>query len=372
VTDAAVGGWPLPDREFPFELRVCRWAEARWSPGGDLPEDRVAVVARQLGVQNRRWDTLVLECDREQLAARAVFGARALDSDLLHVVRNAPADWAWYRDALPEPDYPWQYVREAVHTAADRDLVERRKRGNRIELRRRWRYPEWVERVVAIENKPDLDASAARVLGDQLERDVALGLADEVWVATRAATGDGSGDDDGDGTIGRDGVEPALLERLPAEAGILVVREGEGPAGLDVEPVWHPRSLAVDTPGTRILERPDGGAHDQSAARFEYADAEWKAGKRREIAERAYERGWRGYMDQVRTDCRHFRLADAEAPLPACAAKGRCVTARECSGSCPQFEPEPPAWRANGWPIDGGPGKGAKRLLERQRERFRE
>ncbi len=373
MTDAAVGGWPLPDREFAFELRVCRWVEACWPPepgsggnrdsrsshGGSLPDDRVAVVARQLGVQDRRWDTLVLECDRTKLAERAVFGERALDSDLLHVVRHAPPEWAWYRDALPDPGYPWQYVREAVHTAADRDLVETRKRGNRIEFRRRWRYPEWVERVVAIENKPDLDASAARVLGDQLERDVALGLADEVWVATRA-------------TDGADGVEPALLERLPVEAGILAVREGDGPAGLDVEPVWHPRSLAVDTPGTRILERPDGGTHDRSAARFEYVDAAWKASKRREIAERAYERGWRGYADHVRTDCRHFRVADAEAPLPACAAKGRCVTARECAGSCPEFEPEPPAWRAGEWPIDGGPGRGAMRLLERQRERRRE
>ncbi|WP_276260788.1 DUF5787 family protein [Haloglomus litoreum] len=361
MTDGEVGGWPLPDREFPFELRVCRWAETRWPPGGDPPADRAVLVARQLGVRNRRWDTLVLECDRAALEARAVFGERALDSDLLHVVRHAPADWAWYREALPAPGYPWQYVREAVHEAAERDLVERRKRGNRIELRREWRYPEWVERVVAIENKPDLDASAARALGDQLERDVALGLADEVWVATRA-----TGDEDGRG------VEPALLERLPVEAGILAVREGDGPAGLEVEPIWQPRSLAVDAPGTRILERPAGGDHDQSAARFEYVDPSWKASKRREIAERAYERGWRGYADHVRTDCRHFRLADAAAPLPACAAKGRCVTARECSGSCPSFEPEPPAWRSHGWPIDGGPGKGATRLLERQRARFRE
>jgi hypothetical protein len=372
VTDAGdgaptVGGWPLPDREFPFELRVCRWAEACWPPGGTLPDDRTVVVARQLGIRDRRWDTLVLECDRTKLVQRAVFGERALDSDLLHVVRYAPADWAWYRDALPDPGYPWQYVREAVHQAADRGLIEKRKRGNRIELRRRWRYPEWVDRVVAIENKPDLDASAARALADQLERDVALGLADEVWVAT-GATGDGNGDA-GDG--GR-GVEPALLERLPVEAGILAVHEGDGPGGLAIDPVWHPRSLAVDRPGTRILDRPAGGDHDHSAARFEYADPAWKAAKRREISERAYERGWRGYRDHVRTDCRQFRLADPGAPLPACAAKGRCVTARECSGSCPEFEPEPPAWRTRGWPIDGGPGAGAMRLLARQRDRQRE
>lgn len=356
--ERTVGGWSVPDREFGFELRVCRWAEACWPPEGSLADDRAVVVARQLGVRGRRWDTLVLVCDRAELERRAVFGDRALDSDLLGVVRHAPTDWAWYRDALPEPDYPWEYVREAVHEAADRGLVERRRDGNRIELRRKWRYPEWVDRVVAIENKPDLDAGAARALADQLERDVAMGLADEVWVATRA---------DADG-----GVERALYERLPVEAGILAVSAGDGPAGLDVDVVWHPRSLAVDAPGTRIVERPGGGDHDRSAARFDYVDVAWKASKRREIAERAYDRGWRGYADHVRTDCRQFRLADPDAPLPACAAKGRCVTARECSGSCPEFEPEPPGWRSRDWPIEGGPGAGATRLLERQRQRHRE
>lgn len=347
------------EAEFQFELRVCRWAERCWPPDRDLPPDQSVLVARQLGYSDRRLDTIVLECDREALAARAVFGERHLDADLLRVVRHAPLDWAWYREALPEPDFPWRYVREAVNRAADRDLVRTRKRNNRIELRRRWRYPEWVNRVVAIENKPDLDASAARALADQLERDVAMGLADEVWVATRT-----------DGT----GVERALRESLPVEAGILAMRDadGGGTSPLDASVAWHPRSLPVDATGTRIMERPDGGEHDRSAARFEYVDPAWKAAKRREIAERAYERGWRSFAETMRTDCRHFRLTGADCPVPSCAAKDRPQTAAECSSRCAAFEPEPPAWRQGGWPIDGGPGKGVERLLDQQRDRHRE
>ncbi|MFC5970527.1 DUF5787 family protein [Halomarina salina] len=369
----------MTSREFTFELRVCQWAEREWTPARRAADSEgsgpsAVLVARQLGTRGRRWDTLVVECDPDGLAARSVFGNERLDSDLLHVVRNAPREWTYYRDALPHPGYPWRYVREAIHTASDRGIVEERRAGNRIEIRRKWHYPDWVRRIVAIENKPDLDASAARVLGDQLERDVALSLADEVWVAT-AAKGDGA-EQSSAGTRSSassgDGVEPVLFERLPVEAGILAVtRGGDGtPTSADV--AWHPSSLRVDDPGTRILERPTGTGHDASAARFEYADPDWKRAKRLEIAERAYERGWRSYVDTMRADCRHFELRDDGDTLPWCAAKAHSPTGRECSGSCPEFTPEPPQWRTRGWPIEGGPGKGLKRLLARQRERRRE
>ena len=342
------------DSEFGFELQVCAWAERHWPPEGS--DDRPVVVARQLGTERRRWDTIVLVCDPAGLAARGAFGDRRLDSDLLHVVRHAPAEWAWYRDALPDPGYPWRYVREAVNRAADRGVLDRRKRNGRVEVRRVRPYPDWVERVVAIENKPDLDASAARALRPQLRHDVALALADEVWVAT-AATGER--------------VEPALLEDVPVEAGILTVAPGERGAGA-TSVAWRPRTLAAGEPGTRILENPSGGGHDASAARFEYADPEWKTRKRLEIAERAYERGWRAYADSMRPDCRHFELQpERDLARPYCAAKGRHQTAGECAGSCPDFEPEPPAWRQRGWPVEGGPGSGVKRLLERQRGRHR-
>ena len=340
--------------EFAFELRTCRWAERGWPPDDPASDDAAIVVARQLGTKRRRWDTIVLECDPDALRERAKFGPDRLDGDLLHVVRNAPAEWTYYRDALPHPGYPWRYVREAIHRADDRGVLETRRNGNRIEIRRKWPYPDWLERIVAVENKPDLDASAARALGSQLEYDVAMGLADEVWVATRK-TGDR--------------VEPALFEDLPIQAGILAL----DPETLDAEVAWYPRSLAVDGPGTRILERPDGGRRDGSAARFEYVDPDDKRETRLEIAERAYERGWRSFVETMRPDCRHFELrARKGAHLePRCAAKGRCQTAAECSGSCSDFEPEPPVWRTNGWPIDGGPGKRLRQLLEDRRRRRR-
>ena len=123
-----------PDSEFAFELRVCQWAEWEWAPAD---ADSIVLVARQLGTRYRRWDTLVLECDPNGLDARGAFGADSFDSDQLHVLRHAPADWTFYRDALPDPGYPWRYVRESVHKLADRDALDTRKRGNRIEIRRR-------------------------------------------------------------------------------------------------------------------------------------------------------------------------------------------------------------------------------------------
>ena len=341
----------MVDSEFAFELRVCQWAEDNWPPTGT--SDAPAIVARQLGTKRRRWDTIVVECDPAGLRRRARFGEKRLDSDLLDIVPHAPAEWEWYRDALPDPGYPWQYVREAIHRAGDRGILDTCKNGNRIEIRRKYRYPDWVERVVAIENKPDLDASAARDLAPQLHRDVALGLADEVWVAT-AATGET--------------VEPILLEDLPVDAGVLTLDVDADEA----ETSWHPRTLAVDEPGTQILENPSPSEHATTAGRFEYAEPPWKAQKRLEIAERAYERGWRSFADTMRPDCRHFELrADETGFVPHCTAKGRTPTASECRHACPSFEPEPPVWRSRGWPIEGGPGKGIKRLLADQRRRER-
>ncbi|GGL62502.1 DUF5787 family protein [Halocalculus aciditolerans] len=326
--------------EFPFELRVCAWAEREWHR---FAEHDAFFVARQLGLQRRRWDTVVVEADPTKLDARAAFGERALDSDLRFLVEHAPREWAYYRDCLPDPGYPWRYVREHIHRAAARDALEKRRNGNRIEIRRTNFYPEWVERVVAIENKPDLDASAARALADQMERDVALGLADEVWVATREAG------------------ERALLAEMPVEAGVLAFDDE-----MRADVAWRPTTLSPGEPGTHIESRADDGCE------FDYRSPGWKRDRRYRIAERAYERGWRSYADTMRPDCRYFDLRAAEHDfVPYCHAKGREVTAAECSGSCGEFSPEPPAWRTKGWPIEGGPGQTVKRVLADQRRRRR-
>jgi hypothetical protein len=342
------------DSEFAFELRVCYWAERDWPPTGSLDDDTVVLVARQLGTKRRRWDTIVIETSREALAQRANFGTDRLDSDLLHVVRSAPDEWTYYRDALPDPGYPWRYVRETIHEADDRGILDVRKTGNRIEIRRRFHYPDWVDRIVAVENKPDLDASAARVLQPQIERDVALGLADEAWVATRPTD---------------DSVSPALFEDLPVEAGVLEI----DPAMLSASVAWHAQGLDPAAPGTRITDR--GGSDssfDHSAATFEYVSPERKADLRLAIAERAYERGWRSFVDVMRSDCRWFGAREQSGQLlPWCGSHCRTQTSSECSGSCPEFEPEPPAWRQRGWPIEGGPGKGITQLLAARRARTR-
>lgn len=336
--------------EFVFELHVCRWAELSWEPAC---RDDVVLVARQLGTKKRRWDTIIFECDSAGFSQRAKFGQDHLDSDLLHVIRHAPPDWRWYRDALPKPSYPWRYVREAVHSAADRNIIETRKQHNRIELRRRFVYPDWVNRVIAIENKPDMDASAASNLASQLEFDIAMGLADEVWLATEF-------------TDTR--IPPSLLEAMPVEAGIIAIE----PATLQGEILWHPRTLTPEEAGTRILERPTGAVHDHSAARFEYITPAEKSSIRRQIAERAWERGWRSAIDSMRPDCRHFTLAlETLTHEPRCRAKEKSPSTAECSGRCEFFEPEPPGWRTRGWPIEGGPGKAMRWIWEEQLRRCR-
>ncbi|WP_418285192.1 DUF5787 family protein [Halorubrum sp. DTA46] len=323
-----------PDAEFGYELLVCRYAELSWHPSDGV---RPAIVSRQLGTAKRRWDTVVIEVDPEAFAARRAFGDRTIDSDLLHVVRHAPADWAWYRDALPHPGYPWRYVRQAVHRAAGRDLIEKRRRNNRIQLRRKRPYPDWVARIVAVENKPDLDRSAADRLSDQLAHDVEVALADEAWLATET-TGER--------------VEPALLREMPVEAGILATDFAGGVGGDDADVAWHPSDLS-----------PANGA---------VRDPETET-RRLEIAERAYGKGWRSFRDTMRPDCRHFELRrEGRALVPYCAAKETLPTARECSGSCPSFSPEPPQWRTKGWPIEGGPGKALSKVLDRRWERERD
>lgn len=327
------------DHEFGFELRFCAWAERAWTA---YTSADAYVVARQLGTQRRRWDTVIVESSPDKLRERAVLGERTLDPDLRFLAEHAPAEWAWYRDALPDPGYPWRYVRQAIHRGAARGVVEKRRNGSRIQIRRVGPYPEWVDRLVAVEHKPDLDASAARDLADQLERDVALGLADEVWLATEA-------------TGAR--VEPALLEEMPVEVGILVFDPDTG----DAEVVWHPRALAPDEPGERV-----GGGEAETV------DSARKAELRARIAERAYGRGWRRYVDNMRPDCRHFHLRrDGAGYVPACGARGWEQTESACGSSCDDFEPEPPVWRQRGWPIEGGPGKTVQRVLAERRRRER-
>jgi hypothetical protein len=136
---------------------------------------------------------------------------------------------------------------------------------------------------------------------------------------------------------------------------------------------WYPvgeRPTVGVSASREGVNRPTDPERVGTSASFEYADPDTKADKRLEIAERAYGRGWRSYVDAMRPDCRYFDMQHGpEATLPHCGAKGKHQSSTECRGSCPEFEPEPPGWRQRGWPIEGGPGAAIKRLLTRQRRR---
>ena len=405
------------DAEFGFELLVCRWAEQKWPPHdaeaqaqaqtqAHAQDDCAVIISRQRGTQHRRWDTIVLECDPAGLSAREQFGPRTLDSDLLRVVRWAPETWTWYRDAIPQPDFPWRYVRAAVHRAADRGVINTRRQGNRIEMKRVAEYPRWLRRIIAIENKPDLDASAARALRDQLQRDVETALADEVWVATTATNNQ---------------VEPVLLKDLPAEVGILTFDfdpDVQYHDWAEASVIWHPTKLdstdpqdwskressseqqtssdeneernqsseKMTTTASNSSHR-EGKTSNESSSGPQTTDATTTISdtervidteryrQRLILAERAYGAGWRSYHETMRPDCRHFelrRFGNAGVVVPYCAAKQRSQTAAECAGDCAEFEPEPPNWRMRGWPLTGGPGARIKQLLTTRRERVRE
>lgn len=332
-------------REFPFELFVCRWLERNWPVEGALRDEQTVLVGRQLGTKHRRWDTIVVVTSQSALQKRAQFGTETLDEDLLRVLRNAPTTFEWYRDAIPTPEFPWRYVRAAVRRAADRSLVETRHESGRLEYRRRWPFPDWPERIIAFENKPDLDASAADALAGQLRHDVALGVTDETWVCTRQ-TGES--------------VEPIVLESIPVEAGILTLAPTEDTGTVE----WYPRQLDVAAAGKQIDHRSDTPATPVSP--------EWKQTRRLLLAERVYGRGWRSYSTSMRPDCRHFTLTEhGTGYIPWCEAKQRCQSQRECAGSCAQFEPEPPQMRMGDWPIDGGPGSWFQEVLDRRQQRRR-
>lgn len=318
-----------PAHEFGFELLVCRWAERHWPP--HRSRRGPILVGRQLGEQARRWDTIVIECDPDGLRARAAFGERPLDRDLLFLVRHAPAEFAWYRDCLPDPGFPRRRLLPAIHRGAARGVLEVDRRGRRVYMRRIAPYPRWVRRLIAIENKPDLDASAARRLSDQLTHDIGRSLADEVWVAT-AVTADAA-------------IPAALLEPMPEGVGIIGVDQ-QGSAPMTGSVLWRPRRLEPDPVDEPIRYR---------------------------IAETVYGDGWRAYSESLRTDCRHLepRLI-GHTVMPWCAAKQVVPTPRTCRHACAQREPEPPQWRMLGWPLEGGPGRSLTRVLEARRRRRRQ
>jgi hypothetical protein len=279
-------------REFAFELSLC----ARLEREGEI-------VARQLGGAveapgSRILDVVRLEPgpefdERAAITAESIPGL-AIESDV------GTGKARYWRDALDtHPDW----AREVVDRAVEIGFFERERRGGREYVRRATRYPDWFSTVTAIENKPAL--SSPGDLERQLRFDVALGLVDEVVLATESY------------------VTRAHLNRLPDEVGVWRFVDDER------EVVREPTSLSPDEWGVELGER-----HPLRTDVSFVSPAE-KARKRRRIAERAYGKGWRVEPPA----CARGEVGEvAGASVPYCSYYGRIVNPGECGSSCPGYE----------------------------------
>ncbi len=291
-------------REFGFELRVC----ARLESDGHL-------VARQLGTGVRQPGTRV--ADIVVVEPGPTFDARtAITPDTIPAAAiraDIGAGTARYwKDAFDSQEIPYERAWAIVERAVDAGFFELERRNGRDYIRQTARYPvNWFDRLIAVENKPDLDEPGD--LDRQLRTDVALGLVDEVILATESY------------------VTRAHRNRLPDPVGIWR-RTDDG-----IEVVQAPTPLPADEPGIELIDRQPGRWDVEIVHPME------KARARRRIAERAYGKGWRTYDFPGCANIESARIEGASG-LPHCIQFDRLVDpATECGPACPGFDvAEPP------------------------------
>ena len=285
--------------EFRFELALAAHLEATtdW------------LIARQLGgaVANPGGRIMDLCCVRpgEEFDKRTAITGHtipplAIESD---VGAGAATDW---RTAV---DCSTEHARSVVDRAVDCGFFEVERRNGRRYVRQTTRYPDWIGSLVGIENKPDLDRPGD--LDRQLRVDIALGLFDEVILATESY------------------VTRAHLNRLPEPVGVWRF----DPDSDEMRVVREPTPLSTDEPGIEPTNA------EPLRTDIAVVDAEAKARKRRRIAERAYGKGWRSYDLPA---CEHAEVTDDGRPY--CGFYDRVVDpATDCGESCSGYEPsEPP------------------------------
>lgn len=299
--------------EFRFELALCAALES--------PE---RVVARQLGagVTNpggRIVDVCVLTPGPAFDRRAAITPERIPDPAIEAAV--GPGEAVPVRTAF---DLPPDRAAAVVERSVAAGYLERERRDGRPVVRATARYPEnWVGSLTAIENKPDLGTPGD--LAAQLRYDAALGLFDEVVLATGSY------------------VTRAHLNRIPDAVGVWRFDPETG----DREVIREPTPLDPDAPGVEVREerslRTDVALVDPAA----------KARKRRRIAERAYGKGWRPTLPE----CVHATTTDDGRPY--CDHFDRVVDpGRDCGESCSAYEPS-----------DDADGDGARRA---ERDRLRD
>jgi hypothetical protein len=287
-------GAPSRTREFVFELALCAHLEATtpWLPARQLG---AAVAAPGRRIVDVCAVVPGAEFDARAAITSATIPPRAVESDV------GAGEAVYWRDAF---DCHRDVAREAVDAAVDVGFFEAERRGGREYVRQTTRYPEnWFDRLVGVENKPDLGDPGA--LERQLRTDVSLGLFDEVVLATESY------------------VTRAHLNRIPEAVGVWRF----DPETAERTVVRDPAPLSPDGAGVELVaERP---------LRTDVAvvSGAEKRRARRRLAERAYGKGWRTY------DCHPCVHATTTTDgRPQCAHLDRVVDPRtECGPDCSAF-----------------------------------
>ena len=282
--------------EFAFEQRLC----------AHLERTREAIIARQLGggvtTGNRVLDTVIVDPgptfeERTRLTDAAI-PQQVLEADI------GPGRFRDWRALLGDG----MAAERAVERAHEIGYLEMDHRGGRELVRTIDRYPvDWFDRIIAIENKPDL--SSPGDLYKQLRFDASLALVDAVILATESH------------------VTRAHRNRLPKAVGIWRF----DPSVENLEVVKEPSWLPVHKPGIEVLDQHPGRID------VEPINPDEKQESRRYLAERAYGKGWRTFTMPT---CSNFDPADG---IPYCTHFDEVVNpATACNPSCHGHRRGPP------------------------------
>ncbi|AEN06373.1 hypothetical protein Halar_2730 [halophilic archaeon DL31] len=281
--------------EFAFELALC----------AALERETDWVLGRQLGAAVERPGSRVMDVvgvvPSDGLEERAAITSSQIPGLAIEagvgVGEAVPVGDAF--DCSPD------HAESVVDWAVDAGFLERERRGGRTYVRQTVRYPNWVGELVGIENKPDLGTPGD--LEHQLRFDAALGLFDEVWLATESY------------------VTGAHLNRLPDAVGVWRFDPETG----ERETIREASPLAVDEPGVELLAE---APLQTDVALVSPAE---KGQRRRRIAERAWGKGWRTY--ELPSCARCSATKDGR---PYCGFYDDVVDpASDCGTDCPGYAP---------------------------------
>ncbi|MEY7848820.1 DUF5787 family protein [Natrarchaeobius sp. A-rgal3] len=297
--------------EFAFELELCAHLESRHE----------RIFARQLGASvadpgGRILDVVGIE-PTSNLEERAAITSESIpDAAIESDVGTGRA--RYWKDAFDDDCHP-DHARRVTERACEIGFFESERRNGREYVRQVARYPEWFDRIVGIENKPDLGRPGD--LESQLRTDVSLALVDEAILATESY------------------VTRAHLNRIPEEVGVWRVHreardEQTDGSAIRIEVVREPTPLPVEKPGIEPLEFHPGRTD------VAVVSVAAKARARRRLAERAYGKGWRTYDVPACGACSPTDADERGATLPHCVWNDRVVdAAAECGPTCPGYEP---------------------------------